>query len=461
MHLVRRIVINKYRYPELYAYLDKHSSLACNLYNASLFRIRQIFTGYAKEKRTPNETEIFMDVRRLESAYPSIKVKPFIGYHHLEKLMRVTQNPDFFGGLPMQSAQAIVKQACTDFSNWLKAIKDFKLHPDKYLGRPKMPDYKKTGSHITYTISNQDAVIDNGKQNAWLKLPLMKGYRFDIGNTPFDARLAECKVKPYYGRYMLTLTFSINHMIRKPDHPNIAGVDFGSHNIAAIVSTDGTSKLYKGGAVMAENQFFAKRRADLVSQVTHGHKNYCPTTKRLNNLSVHHDCFLKDQCHKISRDLIRYCVTHKVGTIVLGVNKAMKQNMDIGRMSNQMFYGMPMLQLREMIIYKASLSGITVIEQEESYTSMADCTNNDPIPVYGVNDDDAVFSGHRFSRGLYRCHDGSIINADLNGAANILRKAYPNAFINREDFSFMNHPEVSGFHELNPKRNPVKRIEAA
>ncbi len=58
--------------------------------------------------------------------------------------MRVTENPDFFAGLPMQTAQAIVKQAVTDFNNWLKSLKDYAKHPEDFLGRPKMPHYKRT-----------------------------------------------------------------------------------------------------------------------------------------------------------------------------------------------------------------------------------------------------------------------------------------------------------------------------
>ena len=36
------------------------------------------------------------------------------------------------------------------------------------------------------------------------------------------------------------------------------------------------------------------------------------------------------------------------------------------------------------------------------------------------------FSGKRIKRGLYRSSDRRIVNADLNGAANILRKSSQN-----------------------------------
>ena len=126
MFNVRQFVINEYRHKILFSYCNEQSLLACNLYNASLFRIRQIFTGWDKPNRSDNENQVFGEVALLESTYPSIKVKQIISYTHLEKLMRVTANPDFFAGLPMQTAQAIVKAACQDFKNWLTSLKDFK-----------------------------------------------------------------------------------------------------------------------------------------------------------------------------------------------------------------------------------------------------------------------------------------------------------------------------------------------
>ena len=83
-----------------------------------------------------------------------------ISYNHLEKLMRVTENPDFFAGLPMQTAQAIVKQAVTDFNNWLKSLKAYAKHPENFLGRPKMPHYKKDSlTTVTVTIGAVTGLI--------------------------------------------------------------------------------------------------------------------------------------------------------------------------------------------------------------------------------------------------------------------------------------------------------------
>lgn len=172
-------------------------------YNAALFRIRQVFTGYDKDSRKDHEKEVFDEVRLLQQTYPSIKVRRVISYSHLEKLMRVTQNPDFFAGLPMQSAQAVVKQAVNDFSNWLKALKDYKNSPSKYPGRPQMPHYRKQDI-ITFSITNQDAVLYFTDRGTLLKLPGVKE-RLYLPNIEKGSVLKKIKVKPYYGKYVLSL----------------------------------------------------------------------------------------------------------------------------------------------------------------------------------------------------------------------------------------------------------------
>ena len=169
---------------------------------------------------------------------------------------------------------------------------------------------------------------------------------------------------------------------------------------------------------------------------------------------------MKDQCHKISRSIIDFCVEHQAGTLIFGVNPLWKQNSRIGKINNQKFVSMPIAFLRTMITYKALNAGIKIIEQEESYTSKADITTKDYIPTYRVDDGNAQFSGIRIKRGLYRCADGTILNADCHAAANIMRKAVPDIWDRTTDFSFLTSPKVYGFHELNLKSIPVKGIVA-
>ena len=138
----------------------------------------------------------------------------------------------------------------------------------------------------------------------------------------------------------------------------------------------------------------------------------------------------------------------------------------MGKKNNQEFVQLPFARIIQMLELKASQNGIRVIKQEESYTSKASYLDNDHIPVYGENDGDAVFSGkrkpHKYKgfrkkdgfRGLYTSKDGSVVNSDLNGSANIGRKALPELFTGVVDFSsviVIKHPDYE-FRKENQKK---------
>ena len=442
----------------LYPYFDNRCRKSKLLYNAALFRVRNIFTGYDKEHRTENEVEVFQEVALLQRSHPNMHVRRVISYTHLEKMMRVTENPDFFSGLPRQTAQQMVKQSVTDFKNWLASLREYKKHPEKYLGKPKMPRYKKSDL-TTVIITNQDAVLYRDDIGMSLKLPLQK-QRLYFSNLSSDSVLKEVKIKPYYGRFLLCLTLEEPDVAFDPSGSHVCAIDLGTDNFAAIVCDDHSSVIYKGRAVLSKIQWFHKQRAKYVSIITKGHEKKHAVSKRLRDLSFHYANFVKDQCHKISRSIIDFCMEHQCGTLILGVNLLWKQRSNMNKINNQNFVSMPITLLRTMITYKALNAGIRIIEQEESYTSKADLIANDRIPTYGVDDKDASFSGKRIKRGLYRCSNGMILNADCHAAANIMRKAIPDIWKDTRDYTFLSAPDVYGFHKLNPKGIPVKGIAA-
>jgi len=115
--------------------------------------------------------------------------------------------------------------------------------------------------------------------------------------------------------------------------------------------------------------------------------------------------------------------------LVIGKNDAWKQNSHMGKRINQNFVQIPHVRLIQMLTYKAELVGITVKITEESYTSKASLLDLDPLPVRKSDDEtEHTFSGKRIQRGLYRASNGREINADINGAGNIIRKVAPDAF---------------------------------
>jgi putative transposase len=153
---------------------------------------------------------------------------------------------------------------------------------------------------------------------------------------------------------------------------------------------------------------------------------------------------LQDYMHKASNQVIQYCLKNDIGKIVIGKNKDWKQNINIGKVNNQKFVNIPFESLISKIEYKAKNHNIEVILQEESYTSKSDALALDNLPKYNKKDNKKhSFLGKRVKRGLYQSSIGKLINADINGAINILRKAIGDGFVqNLVNKGYVFNPEV-------------------
>lgn len=464
MYRVSKTLISKKRYPELHAYINGYALLARNLYNAALFRLRQTFTMKGKDRLSANEQQVLDEIRLTMEVKKLRKPGRYLTYSFLEKMMRAAGNPDFFAGLPMQSAQEVLKAAIRSMRSWKEACQGYRADPSAYLGKPKMPKYKKPGIPVSLTYTNQDCIIyHRADGTSYLKLP-KTSLTMEVRNIPDGGILKEVKAVPYHGDFLVICTFACPDT-SAPDAPHACGIDLGVDNTAALVSSNEYCLLYKGGDVKAMNQWYNKQMAALRSIAMKGHspeeaaKLGLLYTKQMDALARKRDLFLKDHLHKVSADIVRFCLDHGIGTIVIGVNKNWKQGCNIGHVNNQNFVQIPLATLRSMLRCKAEQEGLTVLEQEESFTSKADLTAMDEIPVYKKDHPQYRFSGKRTSRGLYCTHNGQVINADLNGAGNILRKAFPDIF-KGADFSFLQDILVRNYRDLN-KRIPVKGIGAA
>ena len=467
MYKVSKTVISRTKYKDLYGYLETFGRLACALRNAAVFRMRQHITASGKENLSGNEKLVRDEIQLTVKTKNTKQPKFLMSYCFMDKLMRVTHNPDFFNGLPMQTSQEVLKQVVRDFKSWAESCKKYKTDPSGFTGRPVMPGYKKHDSVVSYVITNQDCVIYKKNNSSWMKFP-KTDITMPIGYMPDKGRLMQVEVKKVYDDFVVLCVFDV------PDDSTAThcflhecGIDFGVNNIIALVSSSLDCLLYKGGMLKAENQFYNKQLAYYRSVAAQGHdtreavKLGLLTTKRMQQINKKHHYRIHDMLHKISSDVIRYCVSNSIGIIVMGVNKYWKQESNIGHVNNQNFVQMPVCTLRKMITYKAEQAGIIVREQEESYTSRADLIIGDDIPVCSKEKHTAYkFSGLRIKRGLYRSGNGMIVNADLNAAGNILRKNIPSVFNNVTDWTFMQKIKVRKFSDLCNKSTPVKGIEA-
>ncbi|HLZ63508.1 MAG TPA: transposase, partial [Ktedonosporobacter sp.] len=177
--------------------------------------------------------------------------------------------------------------------------------------------------------------------------------------------------------------------------------------------------------VKSINQFYNKRKAEL--QKALGHTG---TTRRMERLTNKRNRRIDHYMHTASSRIIDLLVKEGIGTLCIGKNDGWKQEVEMGKRTNQNFVQIPHARFISMLTYKAELVGIKVRVTEESYTSKASLLDRDPLPAYHPKrqGEKPTFSGKRVERGLYRAADGREINADVNGAGNIIRKVAPDAF---------------------------------
>ena len=202
-------------------------------------------------------------------------------------------------------------------------------------------------------------------------------------------------------------------------------VEIGSNAVRDVddVSNSGKSFIIDGKKLKSINQLYNKQNARLQSIKDKQHFGRKPTNRqraicRARNNKVN------DYMNKAARKIIDYCIKNDIGTLVVGYNETFQKSSHMGKQNNQSFVNIPYGQLRFKLEYLCELNGITYVKQEESYTSKASFWDKDNIPVYNNdNPQSYVFSGKRIHRGMYQCANGKCLNADVNGALNIMRKS--------------------------------------
>lgn len=341
--------------------------------------------------------------------------RKWIRYNELYHLVKASEN---FKALPHNTGQQILKMLDSAWVSFFRAMKAWKKNHEKFQDRPGLPRYKqKNGEHALF-FSNAQVKIKNGivKLPKKVNLPEVKTR---LLNT---TRLTGARILPLGVGYQLEITYKTEvpePIITEPKR--IAGIDLGVNNLVTVVTNIGRIRpiVVKGGIVKSQNQYFNKRKAELQSVYDHqgikeGFKQKRLLLKRRFKL---HDFF-----HKTSKAIIQWCHQNSIDTIVIGHNNGWKQNVELGKRTNQNFVFIPFNKLISQLKYKAENYGIKVVEVEESHTSK--CSFFDREPVMHLNG----YVGKRICRGLFRTSNGILVNADVNAAYNIIRKAIPGAF---------------------------------
>jgi putative transposase len=380
-----------------------------------------------------------------------------ISYFQLEKILKFS--PDY-RAMPAQSAQQTLKKVIHDWASYREKIikyyeKRKKMPPrefkKKYPNRPNIPKYKKKeGETIAYFTNQQCRIKEgiltfpghtqNSKSKRWI--PDVK--------TRFRGQFSHVEIVPKGVAYIIGIIYKKNKSNCGLNGDRVASLDLGIRNIVTMADNIGsTPRVIKGGVVKSINQFFNKERARLMSMKDkQGYKHW---TMRLKRLSLNRFNKLHDAFHKLSKNIIQYCIHNNIGTIVIGYNINWKQYSNMGKRNNQNFVSIPFWKLISNIQYKAELVGIDVILIEESYTSKCSFLDGETIGKH------RKYKGKRIQRGLFRASDGRIINADMNAAYNIMKKAIPKVKFADGIEGIVLHPQRANWYECtNDERVKVR-----
>ena len=223
--------------------------------------------------------------------------------------------------------------------------------------------------------------------------------------------------------FEIQYTYEVAEEQREVDKQKALAIDFGIDNLMTCVTSEGKTFIIDGRRLKSINQWYNKRNAQLIS-IKDKQKIGKKTTKQQQRISRKRNLRVNDYISKACRKVLSYCIEKQIGTLICGYNVTFQRNTNIGKVNNQNFVNIPFGKIREKFQYLCKLNGLEYVEQEESYTSKASFLDGDELPLYNAdNPQEYKFSGKREKRGLYRSAKGIEINADVNGAANILRKS--------------------------------------
>ena len=389
-----------------YPLIDNFCFNAKNLYNHANYLIRQEFVNSGN----------------------------WLRYTDLDKTLKADIDyPDYKNMPTAQSAQQLLRLLDRNWKSFFKSIKDWKNNKDKYLGKPKLPKYKDKNGRCVLTLTNQEAK---------LKDDILQFPKIFNGFT----------IKPLFINKKNLVSFQQVRFIPKSNYieveviynaevPGVIGdnnryysIDIGLDNLATVTNNFGEHPfIINGKGLKSKNKYYNKLLAHYKSIAMRMNKKY--STNRIQSITKQRNQIVDNYLHQASRYIVNKACNDDVSVIVIGNNKCWKQNSKMSKKVNQSFIQIPYIRLINMLQYKAEECGISVVLIEESYTSGTSFLDNENPVKNNYRKE------RRIHRGLFRSDTGKLINADVNGSLQIMKKVFPNAFSNGiEDVAL--HPVV-------------------
>ena len=368
------------------------SHIAKNLTNEAIYNIRQYY----------------------------FKNKKYLSYNENYKMLKNSEN---YKKLNSNMAQQILKEVDGSFKSFFGLLKLAKN--GQYNGKIRLPNYLDKDGFTTLVISFvrlKDDMLIIPYSNSFRKTH--KEIAIKLPSVLKDKKIKEIRIIPkQHSRYFeIQYTYEVKEVQRELNKENVLGIDLGIDNLCTCVTNTGASFIIDGRKLKSINQYYNKTNAKLQSikdkqKIEH-------TTLRQKRIARKRNNRINDYLSKTARTIVNYCLNNDIGKLVLGYNEDFQRNSNIGSINNQNFVNIPYGKLRDKLIYLCKLYGIEFKLQEESYTSKASFFDRDEIPIYDKeNLQEYVFRGKRIKRGLYQTSKGYQLNADCNGALNILRKS--------------------------------------
>lgn len=346
------------------------------------------------------------------------------------------KNNEHFKLLLSDCSQQVLRNADRDMQSFFRLL--ILKKSGKYSDKINLPNYKKQEQVMVCPIQGRSCRI---QKNGTVAIGLTKEFRekYNISerrilftipkNIRHITQFQEIRIIPLYNGKEFSVEFIYNDTTVKPQvqGDGYMSIDLGVSNFAACTifsNGDARQFLIDGRRLTNINHYYNKKVSELKSEYSKNKSITDITTPRMIRLMNGRNNRITDYFNRVCHLLVNTCLTYGVSTIVIGYNKGQKQEINLGKVNNQKIVSISYHKFRQKLEQLCIEHGIKYVSQEESYTSKASAIDEDIIPVYGENTDNIVFNGKRIHRGLYRSSDGSVLNADINGSINILRKYF-------------------------------------
>lgn len=342
----------------------------------------------------------------------------YLNYYDMNKNLKTHENYKLTFSQPANCTLRLIDK---NWKSYFRSIKDWKQHPEKYLGMPKLPKYLKKDGRFPWMIPNNQLVYDYEKGTVYIRNRLLNDYEWKCRclGRPIQVRFI-----PRGSCYVMEIVYETEIPDTKIESNRIASIDLGVDNLVTMTNNIGLNPIIiNGKGIKSINQYYNKRLAKEKSllKIRHG-KDW---SKKLDAITFKRYQRIKNYMHNASSYIVKLCVDNEIDTLVVGKNKEWKQNASMSKGSNQKFVDIPYQMLLQQLKYKCENVGIKYIETEESYSSGTSFLDGEE-PIKQNYD-----KSRRIERGLFKSNSGLLINSDVNGSLQIMMKVFPNAFNER------------------------------